>query len=77
LRNERKKNPPIPLSSGEIEIARAVRLMHREYGFTASQTLEMPEDELIFWLQALKEDDEDAAPREGTQSIQTGSWELG
>jgi hypothetical protein len=51
--------------------------MHREYGFTASQTLEMPEDELIFWLQALKEDDEEAAPREGAQSIQTGSWELG
>jgi hypothetical protein len=51
--------------------------MHREYGFTASQTLEMPEDELIFWLEALREDNTEAAQRKGTQSMQTGSWDLG
>jgi hypothetical protein len=67
----------MPLSSGEIEIARAVRLMHREYGFTASQTLEMPEDELIYWLEALREDDKEAAPGKGAESTQTGSWDLG
>ena len=51
--------------------------MHREYGFTAPQTLEMPEDELIFWLEALKEDDSQAESGQGAQSTQTGSWDLG
>jgi hypothetical protein len=51
--------------------------MHREYGFTASQTLEMPEDELIYWLEALREDDKEAAPGKGAESTQTGSWDLG
>ncbi len=50
--------------------------MHREYGFTANQTLEMPEDELLFWLQALKDDDRAAFHNGGAQSMQTGSWDL-
>jgi hypothetical protein len=37
----------------------------------------MPEDELIFWLEALKEDDREAAHTKGVQAMQTGSWDLG
>jgi hypothetical protein len=43
-----------------VNLARGIRLLHREYGFGASEVLKMSVEDYAFWIESLSEDKADS-----------------